>query len=73
MKTFLMILIGACVKLQALYFGNPASPQIIEEGFFIPLDSVFSFKLGFEKIGFLTENFTSMETQMAIQVVLNLT
>ncbi len=49
MKIFLMLLIGASLKLQALYFGNPASPQIIEQGFFISIDSLFSCKVGFEK------------------------
>jgi hypothetical protein len=49
MKKIWIVLMCGCIKLQALYFGNPASPQIIEKGFFIPLDSLFSCKLGFEK------------------------
>ena len=49
MKKFWILLMCVCVEVQALYFGNPASPQIIEHGFFIPIDSLFSCKLGFEK------------------------
>lgn len=34
--------------LYALYQGNPAEPQIIDTGFFIPQDSLISVKLGYQ-------------------------
>ncbi len=49
MKKIWIVLLCLCMKVQALYFGNPDSPQVIEHGFFIPIDSLFSCKLGFEK------------------------
>jgi hypothetical protein len=35
-------------SLYALYLGNPAEPQIIDEGFFISQDSLFSVKVGYQ-------------------------
>ena len=34
--------------LSALYMGNPAEPEIIDQGFFIPQSHSFGFKLGYE-------------------------
>lgn len=36
------------VALFALYEGNPAEPQIIDQGFFISQDSLFSVKVGYQ-------------------------
>lgn len=48
-RTFLFLWIwGVCAQACALYLGNPAAPEIIEEGFFIPEDTFLKVKVGYQ-------------------------
>ncbi len=42
------ILLCSSIKGFALYMGNPAEPEIIEKGMFIPQDAVISVKIGYQ-------------------------
>lgn len=42
------VLIALQATLYALYEGNPAEPQIIDQGFFIAQDSLISVKVGYQ-------------------------
>lgn len=48
MKKILALCLSLQAGLCALYQGNPAEPQLIDEGFFIPQDSLFSIKVGYQ-------------------------
>lgn len=47
-KYFLGICLIAQSFLSALYMGNPAEPEIIDTGLFIPCDASFGLKIGYE-------------------------
>lgn len=38
-----------CINLQALYVGNFAEPQLIDKGFFLPQDTLFDVKIGYQQ------------------------
>ncbi len=44
---FLLCLCSLSSSAQALYFGNPAEADLIEEGFFMPDDAIMKVKLGY--------------------------
>ncbi|MBS0615210.1 MAG: hypothetical protein JSR58_01495 [Verrucomicrobia bacterium] len=48
MRYILIILTALSTQLSALYLGNPAEPQVIDEGFFLSDDSFLTIKLGYQ-------------------------
>jgi len=48
MKKILALFFSLQAGLHALYLGNPAEPELIDEGFFIAQDSLFSVKAGYQ-------------------------
>src|SRR3990167_2707558 len=47
MKYILLCLTMTATSLSALYMGNPAEPQIIDKGFWIPQDCTVGAKVGY--------------------------
>lgn len=45
---FALIAIFPNVSIFALYLGNPASPDAVEEGLFLPEDAFMTFKVGYQ-------------------------
>lgn len=48
MKYLILFSLCLCGSLSALYMGNPAEPQIIDQGFWISQDASFSVKVGYQ-------------------------
>ncbi len=50
MKTFFALILTLCSAIggEALYLGNPMSPNIIEKGLFLPDDSFFDLSFGYQ-------------------------
>jgi hypothetical protein len=48
MKKLLALVLLLQAGLYALYQGNPAEPQLIDQGFFIPQDSLVAVKVGYQ-------------------------
>ncbi|MGH2611641.1 MAG: hypothetical protein ACRDFB_01165, partial [Rhabdochlamydiaceae bacterium] len=48
MKYLMFFLLTLCSSLAALYMGNPAEPQIIDQGFWISQNASFGIKVGYQ-------------------------
>ncbi len=47
MRYLIFLILAVCHSLSALYMGNPAEPQIIDDGFWISQDASFGLKIGY--------------------------
>lgn len=45
---FIFAFLLSCLKLSALYMGNPDEPEIIQTAIFTPEDAIVKFKLGYQ-------------------------
>ncbi len=45
---YFLALLLASAQLSALYLGNPAEPQVVDEGFFMSEDSFLTIKVGYQ-------------------------